>query len=67
MTGTVKFFDSKRGFGFINGSDGKEMFVHFSQIDSKGFKTLRDGERVEYELGEGRNGKPMAVSVKPIL
>lgn len=56
MNGTVKWFDAKKGFGFILSPDGKDVFVHFSSIESDGFKSLKDGEPVEYELVEGAKG-----------
>ena len=55
-TGNVKWFDVKKGFGFIVGPDGQDVFVHFSQIGGDGFKTLKDGEVVEYELQTGEKG-----------
>ena len=54
--GTVKWFDPKKGFGFILGDDGKDIFVHFSNIDMDGFKTLTEGQEVHYELYEGDKG-----------
>ena len=63
--GTVKWFDSRKGFGFITPEDGsKDLFVHHSEILSQGFKNLEDGQAVEYEVGEGEKG-PCAKSVKP--
>ena len=63
--GTVKWFDGKKGFGFITPEDGsKDLFVHHSEILSQGFKNLKDGQAVEYEVGEGEKG-PCAKSVKP--
>lgn len=56
MQGTVKWFDSKKGYGFIVGPEGKDVFVHFSVIDGEGFRSLRDGEQVEYEFKEGDKG-----------
>lgn len=56
LTGTVKWFDAKKGFGFILSPDGKDVFVHFSSIETDGFKSLKDGEAVEYELVEGEKG-----------
>ncbi|MGA2582323.1 MAG: cold-shock protein [Tepidisphaeraceae bacterium] len=47
--GTVKWFDSKKGFGFILNPDGTDVFVHFTSIQGDGFRSLKDGERVEYE------------------
>jgi CspA family cold shock protein len=55
-TGSVKWFDSKKGFGFIIGPTGQDVFVHFSSIEGDGFRSLRDGEVVEYELIEGEKG-----------
>jgi CspA family cold shock protein len=56
LNGTVKWFDSKKGYGFILGPDGKDVFVHFSTIVGEGFRSLRDGEEVEYELAQGDKG-----------
>ncbi len=55
-TGTVKWFDSKKGFGFIVNENGKDVFVHFSVIDGDGFRSLKDGETVEYEEIKGEKG-----------
>ncbi|HEV7300517.1 MAG TPA: cold-shock protein [Tepidisphaeraceae bacterium] len=55
-TGNVKWFDSKKGFGFIVGPEGRDVFVHFSSIDGDGFRSLKDGEPVEYELITGAKG-----------
>ena len=54
--GTVKWFDAKKGYGFILGPEGKDVFVHFSTIVGDGFRSLRDGEAVEYDLTEGDKG-----------
>jgi CspA family cold shock protein len=54
--GTVKWFDSKKGYGFIVGPEGKDIFVHFSVIEGEGFRALRDGEEVEYDFKEGDKG-----------
>ncbi len=56
LSGQVKWFDPKKGYGFIVGPQGEDVFVHFSQIQGEGFKSLRDGEEVEYELVEGDKG-----------
>ena len=54
--GTVKWFDVKKGFGFIINGDGKDVFVHYSSIEGDGFRSLKDGEQVEYEQTEGAKG-----------
>jgi cold shock protein len=56
LNGTVKWFDAKKGFGFILSPEGKDVFVHFSSIESDGFRVLKDGEVVEYELTQGEKG-----------
>ncbi len=63
--GTVKFFNSEKGYGFISRSDGDDVFVHFSNIEGSGYKTLDEGQAVEFEVGEGRKG-PEALNVKRI-
>jgi cold shock protein len=54
--GTVKWFDVKKGFGFIINDAGKDVFVHYTSIEGDGFRSLKDGERVEYEQIEGNKG-----------
>jgi len=54
--GTVKFFNAEKGYGFISREDGPDLFVHFSQIQSSGFKTLQEGQKVEFDVGPGRKG-----------
>jgi CspA family cold shock protein len=54
--GNVKWFDSKKGFGFIVGPQGQDVFVHYSSIAGEGYRTLKDGEPVEYELVTGAKG-----------
>ena len=61
--GTVKWFNEKKGFGFISKDDGEDIFVHFSAIQNSGFKTLTEGQRVSFEVEQGRRG-PAAVNVK---
>jgi len=56
MRGTVKWFNDAKGFGFIQHETGKDVFVHYSVIETEGFKTLKDGEEVTYELREGDKG-----------
>jgi CspA family cold shock protein len=55
--GTVKFFNAEKGFGFISRETGDDVFVHFSAIQSEGYKTLQDGQRVEFETTKGRKGE----------
>lgn len=54
--GTVKFFNNEKGYGFISREDGPDVFVHFSQIQATGFKSLQEGQKVEFEVGPGRKG-----------
>ncbi|MFT3786780.1 MAG: cold shock domain-containing protein [Tepidisphaeraceae bacterium] len=56
LSGAVKWFDAKKGFGFIVGPEGQDVFVHFSSIEGDGFRTLKDGEPVEYEMIKGDKG-----------
>ncbi|HDS84841.1 MAG TPA: cold shock domain-containing protein [Phycisphaerales bacterium] len=63
--GTVKWFNEKKGFGFITPDDGgDDLFVHHTNIVAKGFRTLKDGQRVEYEAAQGKKGME-ATDVKP--
>ena len=55
-TGNVKWFDSKKGFGFIINPEGKDVFVHFTSIEGDGFRSLKDGEKVDYEQIQGEKG-----------
>ena len=65
-TGVVKWFDTKKGFGFIVGPDGsKDVFVHYTSIESEGFRSLKDGEEVEYEVVDSDKG-PQARNVRPV-
>lgn len=54
--GTVKWFDAKKGFGFILGDEGQDVFVHFSVIEGDGFRSLKDGEQVAYDFERGAKG-----------
>ena len=65
MVGKVKWFDSKKGYGFILNDEGDEIFVHFTAIIKEGFKALTEGQQVEYEIGEGVKGR-QAVDVKVV-
>ncbi|MFP7170093.1 cold shock domain-containing protein [Terribacillus sp. 179-K 1B1 HS] len=62
MTGKVKWFNADKGFGFIEREDGDDVFVHFSAIQADGFKTLDEGQEVEFEIVEGNRG-PQAANV----
>ena len=63
--GTVKWFNAKKGYGFISDEQVKDVFVHFSALNMDGFKELKDGERVEFEVTEGEKG-PQAANVSRI-
>ena len=66
QTGTVKWFNAQKGFGFIQpDSGGPDAFVHISAVERAGMDALREGERVQYELMAGRNGKSSAEELKP--
>jgi len=57
MDGTVKWFNADKGYGFIEREEGEDVFVHFSAIEGDGFKTLDEGQRVEFDVVEGNRGK----------
>ena len=63
MKGTVKWFDAKKGYGFITKEDGEDIFVHYSAIQIDVFKTLKEGDKVEFEVQNGSKG-PQAANVK---
>ncbi|CAK7083959.1 MULTISPECIES: cold-shock protein [Tissierella] len=56
MKGTVKWFNAEKGFGFITGEDGNDVFAHFSQIQKEGFKALEEGQEVEFDVAQGQKG-----------
>ena len=64
MNGTVKWFNAEKGYGFITGEDGKDVFVHFSGLNMEGFKTLDEGQKVTYDLVQGNRGMQAANVVK---
>jgi CspA family cold shock protein len=66
-TGTVKWFNATKGFGFITPNDGsKDVFVHVSAVQAAGLSTLKDGQKVQYELVKGKDGKTSAGNLKAI-
>ncbi|MCC6453542.1 MAG: cold shock domain-containing protein [Caldilineaceae bacterium] len=65
LTGTVKWFSDQKGFGFLSVEGGKDVFVHHSAIESQGFRTLSEGDRVEFTLENGPKG-PAAAHVRKI-
>ena len=64
MQGKVKWFNAEKGYGFIEGQDGKDVFVHFSAIVQDGFKSLEEGQEVEFDVVEGARGPQAANVVK---
>lgn len=66
MTGTVKWFNSEKGYGFITDEEGQDIFVHYSVINSEGFKTLNEGDKVQFEINDSDRG-PQAANVEKIV
>jgi cold shock protein len=64
--GTVKWFNSEKGYGFIASPDGPDVFVHYSAIQSDGFRTLDEGDKVEFEIQAGRDGRSQAADVRKL-
>ncbi len=64
-TGTVKFFNSEKGFGFISREQGDDLFVHYSNIQGRGYRSLEEGQLVEFDVAPGRKGEE-AQNVRPI-
>lgn len=62
--GTVKWFNNKKGYGFITPEEGEDVFVHFSAIQDEGYKSLEEGQQVEFEIKDGPKGKEAANVVK---
>ena len=65
MRGTVKWFSDEKGFGFISREGGEDVFVHFTGIAGDGFRSLAEGQAVEFEVTQGKKG-PQATNVKPV-
>lgn len=65
MRGTVKWFSDEKGYGFISREGGEDVFVHFSGIAGDGFRSLAEGQAVEFEVTQGKKG-PQATNVKPV-
>ena len=64
-TGTVKFFNAEKGFGFISREGAADVFVHYSNIQGSGYKSLQEGQRVEFDVAPGRKGEE-AQNVRPL-
>lgn len=64
-TGTVKWFNDKKGFGFIEQESGPDVFAHFSAISGGGFKTLKEGQKVQFTVSDGQKG-PQAENIEPL-
>ena len=65
VQGTVKWFNDSKGYGFIQQESGPDVFAHFSAIQGDGFKTLKEGQRVEFEITDGQKG-PQAANIVPL-
>ncbi len=67
MRGTIKWFNVQKGYGVLTDSEGKDVFVHYSNLIMDGFKALNEDDVVNFELGTGKDGREQAVDVKPVL
>ena len=65
MKGVVKWFNDKKGYGFITDEEGTDVFVHYQDIEGEGFKTLQENDNVEFDVGEGEKG-PKAMNVRKV-
>ena len=66
MKGTVKWFNNQKGYGFISTADGTDVFVHYSALNMEGFRTLDEGQEVEFDVVTGENGKTQAANVSKL-
>jgi len=66
LKGTVKWFNNSKGYGFLGREDGPDVFIHFSAIQSEGYKSLQEGDKVEFEIVEGQKGPQAANVVKAV-
>ena len=66
MEGNVKWFDARKGYGFINGEDGEEIYVHYTSVVCEGFRVLRYGQHVEYESEVAADGRRQAANVRVV-
>ncbi|MDO4841785.1 MAG: cold shock domain-containing protein [Phoenicibacter congonensis] len=64
--GKVKWFNSEKGYGFVSMEDSEDLFVHFSEIQMEGYKTLKEGQTVEFDIVDGNDGKLQAVNVRVV-
>lgn len=64
--GTVKWFNSAKGYGFLGQQNGPDVFVHFSAIQADGYKSLREGESVQFDIVQGQAGRPQAENVRRV-
>ena len=64
-TGTVKFFNAEKGYGFISREQGEDVFVHYSNIEGRGYRSLEEGQKVEFDVAPGRKGEE-AQNVRPV-
>ncbi|MGI4827834.1 MAG: cold shock domain-containing protein [Janthinobacterium lividum] len=65
--GTVRWFNNAKGYGFLGREDGADVFVHYSSIETEGYKSLKEGEIVAFDIAQGTNGRPQAERVNRII